>query len=503
MAASGFRFAFLPNRIRLKPFSLCARLVIDIRHTPAIHSSPFDILYTATSHPCFMSDEFEAVTERVRERVDPGPEERERLDRVATTLITRAEDSIADLPVSADVIQVGSTARGTWTSGDRDIDVFVRFPPDLSREDLESYGLRVGWSVLPGGREEFAEHPYITGEWDGFAVDVVPCYAVESASAIQSAVDRTPFHSEYVADRIDQDLASEVRLAKGFLKGIGIYGSDLRTEGFSGYLTELLVLEYGSFRGFIEESAEWRPPVELDPEEHGIRSFDDPLVVIDPTDPERNVAAVCTRTNVSRLIHHARAFRDAPSVGRFVPETPDPLSPEGMGTEITRRGTTPIAVRFDAPDLVDDQLYPQLKRSLGGVQDELDRRGFETLRSTTFADDSAVLFIECAVTERPTIERHEGPPVSVPQHATEFYEKYADSDAYGPFIDGDRYVVERPREFTTVRSLLESETIFSVALGVRIETALRDGYDVLVGEETIALAEEFGVELARYFDPKP
>jgi tRNA nucleotidyltransferase (CCA-adding enzyme) len=460
-----------------------------------------------------MSDEFEAVTERVRERVDPGSEERERLDRVAATLIERCEDAIADLPISADVLQVGSTARGTWTSGDRDIDVFVRFPADLSREDLESYGLRVGWSVLPDGREEFAEHPYVTGEWDGFAVDVVPCYAVESASAIQSAVDRTPFHSEYVADHIDQDgdrdqdldLASEVRLAKGFLKGTGIYGSDLRTEGFSGYLTELLVLEYGSFRGLIEESAEWRPPVELDPEGHGARSFDDPLVVIDPTDPERNVAAVCTQTNVSRLIHHARAFRNAPSVDRFVSENPDPLSPERMRIELTRRETTPIAVRFDAPDLVDDQLYPQLERSLGGVQDELDRRGFETLRSAAFADDTAVLFIECEVTERPAIERHEGPPVSVAEHATEFYEKYADSDTetYGPFIDGDRYVVERPREFTTVRSLLESETIFSVALGVRIETALREGYEVLVGQETTALAEEFGVGLARYFDPKP
>lgn len=458
-----------------------------------------------------MSDEFEAVTERVRERVDPDPEERERLDSIAATLIARAEDAIADLPVSADVLQVGSTARGTWTSGDHDIDVFVRFPPDLSREALESYGLQVGWSVLPEGREEFAEHPYVTGEWDGFAVDVVPCYAVESASAIQSAVDRTPFHSEYVADRIDQeqnqgqdpDLASEVRLAKGFLKGTGIYGSDLRTEGFSGYLTELLVLEYGSFRGFIEGSAEWQPPVELDPEEHGTRSFDDPLVVIDPTDPERNVAAVCTQTNVSRLIHHARAFRNDPSVDRFVPENPDPLSPEGMGIEITRRETTPIAVRFDAPDLVEDQLYPQLERSLGGVQEELDRRGFETLRSATFANDSAVLFIECEVTERPAIRRHEGPPVSVAEHATEFYEKYAnsDSEAYGPFIDGDRYVVERPREFTTAPSLLESDTIFSVALGVRIEKELREEYEVLVGKETTALAEEFGVELARYFDP--
>jgi tRNA nucleotidyltransferase (CCA-adding enzyme) len=458
-----------------------------------------------------MSDEFETITERVRERVDPGPDERERLDETAVTLIERAEDAIADLPVGADVLQVGSTARGTWTSGDRDIDIFVRFSPNLPRHDLESYGLQIGWSVLPDGREEFAEHPYVTGECEGFAVDVVPCYAVESANEIRSAVDRTPFHSEYVAARLDPhsdsdphpDLASEVRLAKGFLKGIGIYGSDLKTKGFSGYLTELLVLEYGSFRSFIEESAEWQPPITLDPEEHGRRSFDDPLIVIDPTDPERNVAAVCTQTNVFRLIHHARAFRNSPDTDRFIPQNPDPLTPEETQDELDRRETTPVAIRFDAPDLVDDQLYPQLERSLGGIRDELDRRGFETLRAATFADGSAVLFIECEVTERPAIERHEGPPIHVGEHASDFYEKYAESDAYGPFVDGSRYVVERPREFTTARSFLNSEAIFSVALGVAIETALRDGYEVLVGRETTTLAEEFDTELARYFDPKP
>lgn len=455
-----------------------------------------------------MSDEFGTVTDRVREHVDPGPEERERLNEVAAMLIANAENTVADLPVSADVLQVGSTARGTWTSGDRDIDVFVRFPPGLSREKLESYGLRVGWSVLPDGREEFAEHPYVTGERDGFAVDVVPCYAVERASEIRSAVDRTPFHSEYVAGRLgsdantDLDLASEVRLAKGFLKGIGIYGSDLKTKGFSGYLTELLVLEYGSFRSFIETAAEWRLPVELDPEGHGTRSFDDPIVVIDPTDPERNVAAVCSQTNVARLIHHARAFRNDPETDRFVRADFDPLGRAEMENELEYRETTPVAVRFDAPELVDDQLYPQLERSLGGVRGELDRRGFDTLRGRVFADDSAVLFVECETTVRPAIERHEGPPVYASEHASDFYEQYADSEAYGPFVEGERYVVERPREFTTVRSLL-TEAIFSVALGVAIEDALREGYEVLVGRETTALTEEFGTELASYFNPKP
>ncbi|PHQ46529.1 tRNA CCA-pyrophosphorylase, partial [Halorubrum sp. C3] len=102
-------------------------------------------------------DELEAVLSRVRERVLPEPEERERLRETAATLTDRTREAIADLPVEADVVQVGSTARGTWVAGDRDIDLFVRFDADLDRAELEEYGLDVGHAVLPDGHEEFAE----------------------------------------------------------------------------------------------------------------------------------------------------------------------------------------------------------------------------------------------------------------------------------------------------------------------------------------------------------
>jgi tRNA nucleotidyltransferase (CCA-adding enzyme) len=472
-----------------------------------------------------MSDEFDAVVERVRERVEPDAAERERLDAVAADLRERANAAIDDLPADADVVLVGSTARDTWLAGDRDIDLFVSFPPGIDRADLESDGLDVGHAVLPEGHEEYAEHPYVTGSYDGFDVDLVPCYAVEDATATQSAVDRTPFHTEYLSERIDSELAGEVRVAKQFLTGIGVYGSDLRTRGFSGYLTELLVYEYGGFRAFVEAAAEWHPPVEFDPEDHGREretaspsrndegseadlAFDDPLVVIDPTDPERNVAAVCSAEAVARLQHYARELLADPREGLFFPTEPEPVCAEAVREAFERRGTTPVAVRFDAPDIVDDQLYPQLDRSLEGVASELDRRGFDVVRAATWAAETGVLFTELEVAERPAIERHEGPPVHVREHAEGFYDAYAedgpeDDDTYGPFLDGDRYVVERPREFETAVGFLESDALFDVALGAHVESALESGYDVLAGEEVGELAEAFGVELAGYLDPRP
>ncbi|WP_276270544.1 CCA tRNA nucleotidyltransferase [Haloarcula litorea] len=463
-----------------------------------------------------MSDEFDAVVERVRARVSPDATERERLQAAAEAVMERARTAVADLPVDAEVIQVGSTARGTWTAGDRDVDVFVAFPPELDPSELERYGLQVGHAVLPDGHEEYAEHPYVVGTVDGYDVDLVPCYAVDDAGDIQSAVDRTPFHTRYLDGRLDDGLADEVRVAKAFLKGVGVYGSDLRTRGFSGYLTELLVLAYGGFRALADAAADWHPPVRFDPADHGTETFDDPLVVVDPTDPERNVAAVCSAESVARLQHYARDLLTDPRAELFESRDPEPYDADDVRAAVDRRGTTPVALRFDAPDVVADQLWPQLRKSLHGVTDELERRGFEAFRAAAFAGDSggpdgpaaatgdAVLLVELAVAERPAVERHEGPPVHVREHAEGFYEAYADDpDAVGPYVDGDRYVVERDRAFRSAEAFLRSDALFDVRLGPHVESALDDGYELLVGAEIAALADAFGRDLAAYFDPQP
>jgi len=450
-----------------------------------------------------MSEELSGVLRAVRRQVEPTGAERERLEQAAHEVIGRAEAALEERGIDGDVMLVGSTARNTWIAGDRDVDVFVRFPTAVDREKLEAVGLDIGHAVLPDGHEEYAEHPYVVGEVDGYDVDLVPCYDVEDATAIQSAVDRTPFHTEYLQARLDDDLADDVRLTKAFLKGIGVYGSDLRTQGFSGYLTELLVLEHGGFRSLVEAAAEWHPPVRFDPETHGTATFEDDLVVIDPIDPERNVAAALSTTNLARFQHYARELLAEPLESLFEPVDPDPLDPEAVRAAFDERGTTPVAVTFETPDLVEDDLYPQLEKSLDGIRGLLDRHGFDVLRAAAFAGERAVLLFELEVAERPAVERHVGPPVHVREHAEGFYEKYADSDVYGPFVSEDRYVVERQRAYRTATELLESGAIFDVALGTDVESTLETTHTVLVGAAVGTLAESFGRELAGYLDPKP
>jgi tRNA nucleotidyltransferase (CCA-adding enzyme) len=465
------------------------------------------------------ADAFARAVAEARERFDPDEAERRHLQSVADRVLERARQAAADLPVEADVLQVGSTARDTWVSGDHDVDVFVRLPPALDRERLREYGLRVGHATLPEGREEYAEHPYVTGEFDGVDVDVVPCYRLDDASEVRSAVDRTPFHTDYLEQRLDESLAAEVRAAKALLHATGLYGSDLRTRGFGGYLVELLVVEYGGLRALLAAAADWQPPVRVAPGEDAGDEFDADLVVVDPTDPGRNVAAVLDRRNLARLQHHARAVLADPRPERFEPRSPDSPPAARVREWIRDRATTPVALHVGRPDAVEDQLFPQCRRTLGGLVEELDRRGFRVLRSTVLADDEGetgdpdasdpgtgvALLVELAVASLPAVERHRGPPVAARDHAEGFYRKYADrADVAGPFVDGDRYVVERPREFRHAREFLDSPAVFEVGVGPDVEAAMREGYAVLAGEAVADLVDRgFGPALTRHFEPEP
>ena len=446
------------------------------------------------------ADATAAMLDDVADAISPTPAAVAAMEAAVAELTDAVTAAAADAEVDIEVIQVGSTARGTWLADARDIDLFIAFDPAVPRAELARLGQQIGLAVLPDGETEHAEHPYVHGTYAGFAVDLVPCYGVDDATALQSAVDRTPFHTAYLAARLTDADRRAVRLAKQFMRAVGVYGSDLRTQGFSGFLVELLVLHTGGFRPLIEAVATWRPPVRLDPESHGRAAFDDPLVVIDPTDPERNVAAVVTDTAIARLQHHARQFRADPTAAAFEPAAPAVPPQAELAAALERRQTAVAAVCLPRPDVVDDILYPQLRKAADGITAALADAGFAPIRTTHAVTDEVVFIIECAHAEIPAVERHLGPPVAVAEHAASFLERYADDPAVtGPFIAGDRYVVERPRAHTELGAFLRSPAMAARSLGRHIERGIADR-EVLVGA-AVPAADRLAAPLAAHLDP--
>jgi len=246
----------------------------------------------------------DTIRASILSRIKPKDPEKQKLSALSDRLISRINTICKDEGLNISAILVGSTARGTWLSGEHDLDIFIMFPPEVSRDHLEKNGLYVARKMAAkaqSSEERYAEHPYINAVFDGYEVDLVPAFGVASAAEIKSAVDRTPFHNKFVLSRI-QGMEDEVLLLKQFLKGCGVYGSELRTHGFSGYLVELLVIRYGSFMQVLEAAREWKPGTIIDIEKHASIAHDDPLVVVDPTDPARNVAAALSLDNLSIFI---------------------------------------------------------------------------------------------------------------------------------------------------------------------------------------------------------
>jgi tRNA nucleotidyltransferase (CCA-adding enzyme) len=433
----------------------------------------------------------------VLDRVRPGQPDRKRIADTSASIIARVEDlAIArGLPLRA--MLVGSAARGTWLSGDHDLDIFLAVPP----EESLAAALDVARIAAPHYEEKYAEHAYIHARMDGFEVDLVPCYLVDDASHLKSAVDRTPFHTIYVSRKI-AGKEDDVLLLKQFMKGVGVYGSELKVGGFSGYLAELLVLSYGSFAEVLGAASLWRPGLRLDLEGHGTERHNEPLTMVDPVDPKRNVAAALTLDRMLQFAVAARSFLAEPNIDFFFPPPLTPLSDEQIIAELNRRETMPILIDFAAPDVVEDVLYPQLRKAEGSIGALLERNGFCMLHSdvSTYRDRAVMLF-EMQVWQLSKACRRIGPPAWEAEHVARFLTAHPRPFS-GPYIAGGKVVVEEARQHTSARDLLSCQ-IANLSLGKHLHASICEGHDIYVGQEILGIKDEgFRVFLAHFFSAR-
>ncbi len=431
------------------------------------------------------------IREEVLKRVKPSEADIGRINRVTSELIRKTENVVKKLGVEARAMLVGSVARDTWLRHERDIDIFILFNEELTRDQLERQGLAVAREVAgAAGEERYAEHPYVSMRYRGFDVDLVPCYDLSDPTRLRSSVDRTPHHQRHVKDRLTPQLIDEVLLLKQLAMGTGVYGSELKTRGFSGYLCELLILHYGSFEKLVENADAWghRKVIDiernyLDESEPSVLFEGQPLIVIDPVDPNRNVAAAVSTQNFAIFIRACQDFLRKPSLRFFFPRKLKPLDPNGFDKILMRRGTKLFCVKFRPPDLVPDVLYPQLRKTERTLVTRLARSGFEILRSDVWAKGNAVIFLELSVSKLSGVRTRVGPPPTM--RAEGFILEHINSDARlaGPFVDeAGRTVFELERERDSAEGLLEEILEERVAFGKHVAGAIAKGYEILEGE---------------------
>ena len=454
-------------------------------------------------------DKLDEIMEEVRGSCFPSEGEIERLETARDLLLERTGRFIVetgfDVTIAPEV--VGSAAKNTYLR-EADIDLFLLFPTSVDEKKTSDICFTIGKEILDEYIIKYASHPYLSGRFMGIGVDVVWAYKVSSGGAIISAVDRTPFHTRYVNEHLWGGQEDEVRFLKQFLKGVGLYSASLKVEGVSGYLTELLVLKFGSFPDTIRAIADWKMRTwlhlagEKEETSKGDGRFrDSALVFIDPVDGNRNVAAALSRDNYFRLISACKCFLVQPTIDFFISKAPPHISPATINDMLNKRKTTLLSVFIPRPDVVDDILYSQIYKARSSMIKLLESKGFHVLgceykvekelsiepsvKRDVWRNGKIIFLFELDQLELSGAEIHNGPPVYI-KNSDEFLDGWRSSgDALSmPYIEEGRWKVIIKRKYTHVEVLLKTK-LTTLSLGKDLIKEANKEFFILHGPEVI------------------
>ena len=415
----------------------------------------------------------ETLERSVLERIVPSEDEILSISERANRLKSMVQEYIQDHGIDIDIMFAGSFSKGTFLSNP-DLDLFLMFPESVPKKDLERIGLQAGEDILHGERM-FSEHPYTRGVFEGLDVDMVPCYHLATTDKLQSAVDRTPFHTAYICRTLSSEQKDQVRLLKKFMKGIGTYGAEQDSRGFSGYLCEVLVVKYGSFRGVLEGAQSWRDGTVIEVEGRG-PEMKAPLVVYDPVDPRRNMASSVHIDTMSLFIAAAAEYLRQPDERFFFTPERSPLTVEELREIASQHGSRLVSVVFDRPDVIEDSLYSQLWKTQIAIGKKLDECSFGVLRAVHSMDDAKMTGVfELERDVLPRTRKHPGPPVWV-RASENFLSRWENNPNGDPFIEDGRWTVIADRPYVRADDMIRGEAPMSGA-GRNLDVGTMDVHD--------------------------
>jgi len=468
-----------------------------------------------------LNPEISKIREKVLKRIVPSKAERERVYAISEELIQRVSSAAGKASLKAEVTLEGSVAKDTWLSGEADIDIFLKVDASLSKADLETTCLAVAKEAIKGHRpiERFADHPYIETFIGDSRVNIVPCYNVE-VGMWKSATDRTPYHTEYVKRHLDPALRGEVRLLKRLMKASGTYGAEIRVCGFSGMLCETLILYYRSLEKTLQSASRWREDTVIDLENHfggdyeEIHDlFDQPLIVIDPVDKARNVAAAVRHERLWEFVSVARAFLSRPSLRFFYPPERRGISRGELEGALDRRKTSIVGLQFGGIEAPVDVVWSQIFKTEKSIVNLLRAKGFTVIRSASFSDedDLNIIIVELESQVLPKSMKHTGPPVERVNESDRFLSTHlgAKDTIAGPWIEKDRWVTQKIRKHLDVDGLLkESLRDGGRDIGVSAlvaEVIKKKRFRLLTGRQLGGLltSEGFSKFMSAYLSGKP
>ena len=368
----------------------------------------------------------------------------------------------------------GSIAKGTWID-DADIDIFVKFKETTSSDDIEKIVLEMGFVAFKeySPNTSYSEHPYVKAKIQDTEINLVPCYDVKIGKW-RSSADRSIHHTKFMRESLTPKMRDQVRILKKFLKVNGIYGAEIAKQGLGGYVTEVLIYHYHTFTKVTQIISKINDTLIVG---NPGKKFDTPIIIIDPIDENRNLAAAISLENLAKFVLACRAYQTKSAISMFQPKR-----------RIAKRywkNVLIIKVRYKSrsPDIV----WGQTKRLCTTLVGQLEMAGFDVVRSGSFVSpDELFVFFLLGDTEISDIYTKHGPDFFRIENSKTFVEKNLSNEMMWVGEDGNIISLKR-RQFTRpdlfMKHFLQNNLKRGIPSGLLGD--LKRGFDISMGEPKV------------------
>jgi tRNA nucleotidyltransferase (CCA-adding enzyme) len=416
------------------------------------------------------------VRRRILAKVTPTQRE---LD-LQKTVINSLKHALSDHPSSKEysfsfIEAQGSTGRKqTQLRETADIDMFVGLKPDAYADILEKphqqrhieidhlmNNMINGWfePAISGLKttkiqRAFSQHPYLSLKMMDLEIDILGCFDIDSTTLSEcgpiTAVDRTVHHTRYVADLLTDEKRENVRILKSFVRASHAYGDQCAVGrmGMTGVSLELLAILSVTLDD-VFDALEQLASKPIDPlkrslvELRKIPAFrDDYIILIDPTDNQRNIASSFAprayewvKYRIGRLREVSKRINENAMLDMLLESSiptealPDWLSKHAFTREFKSDGTKHYTILRDKLYRIANKVQVSLQTERTG-----ESRFGETLSEVYFEKDvfSMGMFIENPEPSEHYVRR--GPPLNLVEAANEFKKTHPNVEARDGFL---------------------------------------------------------------------
>jgi len=251
-------------------------------------------------------------------------------------------------------------------------------------------------------------------------------------------------------------ISDQIRLSKKFCKANGLYGAESHIKGFSGYVLEILTINYKSFMDLIKNASEWEKGDVIDVEklyknkkevlDKLNKDKHSPLIVIDPVDKKRNAAAVLSEDKFESFISLCKKFMRNPSDEFFKDKKVDVKR-----LKIKNDKDKFLLFKFRLLKGKSDVVGSKVLKVFAYLAKKIEEEGFTIVeRDWNFEGKILWYYVKDEILSE--YKKHYGPPVKAEKYLEEFNKKWKGHTIYN---DGFRVFVSVKRKHRKLKSLVK------------------------------------------------